>query len=463
MRCRNALLLCVLIGTLLPTLAYADMAPPEQPSGGTISPDTQTKVRMQSEQVILMVEELPSSGADDMYAGDRLLAHVDAHFQMHNLGDEDEVLQARFPLQNPDGSGHFQADEIQDFQVTVGDVVLPTTIITQPITLDSTSEPIRWAAFDLTFPVHLDLDVHVRYVTRPTGYYPAARFAYILETGAGWRDSIGSADIMLKLPSSLSKEAILPNLPGIYPGTGATTPGGIFGEKQIRWHWENLEPTAQDNLFVTIIAPTVWQAVLDAREAVATDPKSSDALVQLAKSYDRAITSYQDHFALLSEEAYAKALAISPNSARLHAEYGLLIVQHLMVQALLPTDDPQIQRALQELNLALAIDPAEPKVHDLTQELLNSVDGELQIQGDRAILVPTTSTSADQPTATLMATAMATPVPTATATAVLSPTALPTTTPLTPAPPIGVLPLSLGLVILIGTGVLVGWLLRRRR
>lgn len=162
MHYRHLLLLCVLMGAFLPTLAFADIAPPEQPRGGTIGSTAQTLVRMQAEQVVLTVEER-SAPQTAVHSSNWIVAHVDAHFQMRNLGNTEETLQVRFPLQTVDGLDAFRADDIQDFQVEAGGVQLQTKVITQPMRLNPSSDPIRWAAFTITFPVKQDLDVHVRY------------------------------------------------------------------------------------------------------------------------------------------------------------------------------------------------------------------------------------------------------------------------------------------------------------
>src|SRR5262245_41705287 len=97
--------------------------------------------------------------------------------------------------------------DIEDFKIWVsGQAVATITISGQ---LPSSKENIHWAAFPVLFPPGQDVTIEVSYVTRPTGYPPAARFGYLLETGDGWRDTIGSADIIARLPYPASEENVL--------------------------------------------------------------------------------------------------------------------------------------------------------------------------------------------------------------------------------------------------------------
>lgn len=253
-----------LLALALGQVAWADIAPPEQPPGSSLEPAGQTQVRMLAERVVITVRSIPSD-MESAYAGHAVAADVRADFDMRNLGAADEQIQVRFPLDNLSGygDGFSRYPKVQDFAVSVDDQPIATTVITTPNPQGGDTPPIEWAAFDMTFPAAQDRHVGVTYTIAPTGYFPAARFSYILETGAGWRESIGSVDIIVQLPYDASVENVLPELEGIFQSW--TTPNGWFFGNEIRWHWDNLEPSARDNFSVTVLAPSVWQAILDAR------------------------------------------------------------------------------------------------------------------------------------------------------------------------------------------------------
>src|SRR5207249_10117868 len=96
-----------------------------------------------------------------------------------------------------------------NFNATVGGQPVATTVISTTNPQGGDAPPIPWAAFDVTFPTGQDLHLGMTYTITPTGYLPEARFAYVLETGAGWRDTIGSADIVVRLPYAASDENVI--------------------------------------------------------------------------------------------------------------------------------------------------------------------------------------------------------------------------------------------------------------
>src|SRR5687767_2067027 len=182
------------IGIFAATTVHADIAPPEQPPGSNISPgsDTQTQVAMASERVVIEVQPAPNSNL--------AIGKVTADFNLRNTGPAPETMQVRFPLADPSGMGDRSGTfpEVVGFAASVGGNPLSTTVITTP-NPQGDGDPVRWAAFDVTFPPAQDLAINVTYSITSTGYPPSARFAYVLETGAGWNGPIGSADVIVRL------------------------------------------------------------------------------------------------------------------------------------------------------------------------------------------------------------------------------------------------------------------------
>jgi hypothetical protein len=328
----------------------------------------------------------------------------------------------------------------------------------------------------VTFLAAQDRHVGVTYTIAPTGYFPAARFSYILETGAGWRESIGSVDIIVQLPYDASVENVLPELEGIFQSW--TTPNGRFFGNEIRWHWDNLEPSARDNFSVTVLAPSVWQVILDARAASAANPTDAIALVELVHAYNDAVTSRfpamsRDPFAILSEETYARAIALQPDSAELHADFAWLLWEHLAVQAPRPVEDPAVQHILREVGAALALDPQNARATALLGELEGGVVGEWALPTPSP--APTVTDAPASPTSappTVTAT-VANASPTVSAT--LTPSVVPATAtqvpaglapipiPAQPASDTGRLILLLGLIAMLAIGVVWALLVVRRR
>jgi hypothetical protein len=367
-------------GWLILTLALrvlADAAPPEQAPGSSIGPEEVTQVRMVAEQVILDIRPTEPNQDDRSLAEDRALAQVNATFLMRNLGPASEQMQVRFPLQEADPSHDYPRD-IEGFSVHVAGQPVATTTISGK--LPSTGESINWAAFPVLFPPGQDVTIEVSYVSRPTGYLPAARFGYILETGAGWRDTIGSVDIIVRLPYPASEENVLlgPDRTHI----SETTPGGQFVGNEVRWHWDDLEPTAADNLFVNILVPQTWEQIMAGRSAVEARPDEAAAWQALALAYHESVTNRyptqnNDPYAALAEQTLAHAVALSPDSAELHTQLAWLKWNHLTVQALLLPNDPALSSILAELYTALALDPTYEPALTLLAEIKPLVDGPL--------------------------------------------------------------------------------------
>jgi hypothetical protein len=350
--------------------ALADIAPPAEPPGSNISPGESTQVQMLAETVQIDVQAVATQ-ARPRLAADFALASVKASFVMRNQGETSEQLQVRFPLMDPsgmgDGFGHYP--EIQGIQVRVNEKPVATSRVTSPSpnTWDKNAPPISWVAFDAAFSPGRKVNINVQYNLQPTGYFPVAEFVYILETGAGWYGPIGSADLTLTLPYEVNAQNL------VY-GEYNTTPGGQADGQQITWHYENLEPTRDDNLRLDVVAPGVWMSLLRARRAVQANSGDASAWQTLAQAAGDAALDASGKgwlrsdpggqaLALESMRAYEKVLALRPQDAGLWAGYENLMLRILM-QIDYPTADVQpgagdahLQKLVEAVNRALALDP----------------------------------------------------------------------------------------------------------
>ena len=370
--------LCLLVISITQP-ALADVAPPAQPPGGSIVPGESTQVQMRAEIVEVTVQPLPYVGAPQL-VDTTTQAKVKASFTMRNLGSAVEKMQVRFPLMDltgmGDGFGNYP--QIQDIQVRVNEKLVPTTRVTTPTpnTWDKNAPPIAWAAFDVTFPPGKNVAIDVSYTLKPTGYYPVAEFRYILETGAGWRGPIGSADIVLRLPYDATPQNVL-------QGENASTSGGQFAGNEVRWHYENLEPTDQDNWAGDIVTPGLWQSILDARAAVQSASSDAKAWSLLAQTTGQAAHDQSGkgwlredgsgrRLADESVKAYEKAVALVPGDPGMHAAYAELLWR-IILQYKYPTSDihpgpadATLRRCVDEINSALKLDPKNEQAQSLS-------------------------------------------------------------------------------------------------
>jgi hypothetical protein len=382
---RLLLAICVLVLALIPTPAYADIAPPAQPPGSNLQPGVETtQVRMVAETVLIDV----SAGTSSKSLGQ---AHVTADFTMRNLGDTAESMAVRFPVGANDG--WFTVKEISGFRVKVAGKQVPTHRIQGEDPSRRGSEQVPWASFDVTFPPGQDVPVRVEYNLEASGEYPFAFFDYILSTGAGWKDTIGSADIIVRLPYDLNDENLLLDSPGVI--MFGATPGGTIEGNIIRWHYDNLEPTTQDNFEVNLVTPSAWQSFLTEQENVRRNPADGEAWGRLGKvCKEMAYSSRGKGFRggnmdpgaeKLYEQsvaAYEKAVTLLPKDALWHAGYADLLSYHAYFAAFAGTDTTQESlHALREIQTALSLAPNDAKVQQIAEQVSWSVPDGMKQNG----------------------------------------------------------------------------------
>jgi hypothetical protein len=378
----------------------ADIAPPKTPPGSALLPEDEgTAVRMVSETVTLEISSDPQNAS-------RTIARTHAVFTMRNLGHVDETMAARFPLSFPDGSsdGSFQFPEIPSVSVKIDGLSVPTRRELQPPIEGGgyrERDEIPWAVFDVTFPRSRDVVVEVTYTVTGYGYYPQSTFEYVLETGAGWYDTIGEADIIVELPYDASDLNVL--LDRTSPQDGSVEFEFTEGA-QPRWHYENLEPTSGDNIQITVLAPALWQTVLKETAAVSTSPGDGEAWGRLAKAYkesargpkgwlreDMGSRTLTD----LSTNAYQECLELLPKDALWHYGYADLLwsmyFRDIRFSGKVDSEG-LLPRALFELQATLALDPDNPQAIELLQWIESDVPGAMSIDGTSYTFLALTAT-----------------------------------------------------------------------
>ncbi len=434
------LALVVLLAALFsPRPVRADMAPPETPPGANPVPGAETtQVRMVAETVTLTIAQDPTDpkGA---------IARTVATFTMRNLGRASESMSARFPLTffngNSDGYGNYP--EIAQIAVRVNGKSVPTRRELQPFFPSQSSyheaQEIPWAVFEVSFPPAQDVIVEIAYTVHGYGYYPYEVFRYVLETGAGWNGTIGSADIIMRFPYEVTRQNVWAEN-AASAGYGNPTSGGELSGNEIRWRFENLEPTSEDNIEIVIVAPALWERVLKEAQRVAKNPKDGEAWGRLGKAYKEAIVlnkGLRDDAAglemlQLSRQAYEKCLALLPNDSLWHYGYADLLWAHYYWNLRWSGADAEgiLPLTLSHLKTALAIDPNNRLARDLLMNIAYSVDGLVQVNGDDFIYLALTATPLP-PTPWPTATAFLTPTEAAASTAIpdVSPAPAPTKPP----------------------------------
>ena len=433
----SLVLLLVLLAS--PSDVRADVAPPIYPPGSNPQPGVEiTQVRMAAETVVIEVLK-------DIAPRSLGRAHVTADFTMHNLGTADENMAVRFPITSNDGRGQYP--EIGNLQITVNGQQLPYRRADYP-DVGWSDEEVPWAEFDVTFPAGQAVSIVVAYDLQGSGYYPYTAFYYILETGAGWKDTIGSADVILRLPYEATPQNVILDTP---IGWADTTPGGVFQGNEVRWHFEDFEPGENQpvqNMEFALVAPPAWEMVLLARANVEKYPNDGEVWGMLAKAYKEVFLtgkSYREdaggqELYRLSVEAYEKCLALKPNDAQWHAGFADLLANHATWEVWVSGVTPEAMRALQEIRAALALAPNDTVVRDIAHSMTYLLYGGISQDGERfdfpwltatPTALPPTQTLApsEEATATLPSPPAATDTPQVEPTQVIPTQANPTAVP----------------------------------
>jgi hypothetical protein len=359
----------VLAAVLVASSALADVAPPNMPPGSNIGVEGQTQVQMRAERITIGVQSHHATSTRYNLVGDHSEAQVDGVFYMRNLGDAEEHMRVQFPLADPSGrgSGFFSYPEVQNFVASVDGQVAPTTVEYLPNPQGGDEPAVRWAAFDVTFPVTREVVISVSYTITPTGYMPEAVFAYVLSTGAGWRGPIGKVDITMRLPYPATYENVVLE-------QGKTTRGARLVKGELRWSWTNLEPTSKSDIVATILSPNTWEAIVAARAAVRKLPRNAEKWLALSKAYIAAVPfKYEpmggERFLQLGIQACERALALAPNSAEMHIEMAQLLWRIYYWDVTQKPESPMAKRILKEIDIALKLDPNDAAAKALKDEV----------------------------------------------------------------------------------------------
>ena len=417
MRLKILFVIGIICPFLLPIPVRADIAPPDWPPGANLAPDSEnTQVRMVSERVVIdLTKKIPEGNLGE--------AKVTASFKMLNLGDAIETMFARFPLTFLYGfsSSSSEYPEIKDVSIAVAGEPVDWRRVELPV-VGNESISIPWAEFGITFPPGEEVPVEVTYTSRPVGEYPFVAYRYVLETGQGWKGSIGTAEIIVSIPYEANFQNVIIDET---TGWSRTSPGAILEGNQVIWHLEDFEPTREDNIEISLVMPNAWKQVLEERSRLAENPEDGEAWGRLGKLYKE--SSYlrswfrkdaggQELYAL-SVDAYEKALDLLPKDALWHAGLADLLWKHAYWDVFQPGSPnlDEMQRAVEEIKMAYDLKPEDQQILAILDEMTYSMPGAVVKIEDTYRFLMLTSTPTIVPTSTLEITAspvLSTPSPT---------------------------------------------------
>ncbi len=406
------LLLVVLITIFAyPHSVQADIAPPKAPAGSNIdSGEESTNVQMVAETVTI---EIPSTSKHETGQ-----ATVTAVFQMRNLGDIEERMDVRFPLCGADSEfsetldmqGYYYVfPPVENFKVWVDGSSPPITTTYESLSRGGGEERLDfpcWANFPVIFPPEKEVTIKVQYI-QVAGYgeiyHGTVNFvtlSYVLFTGAGWKDTIGSADITAYFPVEVE------NL-NVYKEPREATVSG----KKIHWHFEDFEPDPKSEsgpgrVEITFLQPKYWYKVEETRAKVQVEPNNGEAWGQFGKALKEAYRFEhrfaREEFYWESYDAYEKAVTLLPNDAEWHYGFANLACNNAMnyepyVRSI---SDPleQCRTCLEQMEQTLKINPNHERAFEMLERL--QYRSWVDLSGAEPIyliLTPSTPTRTPQP------------------------------------------------------------------
>jgi tetratricopeptide (TPR) repeat protein len=350
---------------------------------------------------------------------------VTATFTMRNLGNVDEQMNVRFPLDQTIGWSNlcrapsFINPTIDDLRVKVNGnaVSTQTTYQTVPVMIGEEPWPTTtipcWAKFPVFFPVGKDVIIEVSYTAEPYDF-AGYRYSYVLITGSGWKDTIGSADIIFQVPYELNDS----NFISCFPQDCK------ISTNIVRWHYENFEPSS--NVTVSLSSPPLWQSILLETQNTTRNPNDGEAWGRLAKAYKESIREkrgYRSDAAgqemyQLSKNAYQNAVTLLPNDPDWHYGFADLLCWNAGYNNYLVDSETEAWiECTEQVQQVLNLNPNHEKTRELIQ-FYGEFDGMIDFSGsqpDYIILTPkptTTSTPSEKPVQVI---ATSTAIPSSTA------------------------------------------------
>jgi tetratricopeptide (TPR) repeat protein len=372
---RHRLLFVWLIGTLMfssTSVSLAGTAPPTNSPGGSIAPDptsqdaqaSAAEITLSSQTIELVVRAAPDATEltpNDLggNASDSVQASVTGKYVLRNNFSSDIRQGLSFPLSDLSGLKDAQGNvpEVQDFAVNVGDAPVSYSVVTRTNPYGDSEPPIKWATFSATIPARDEVTISTTATSPASGQMPVAKFNFSLDTANAWAGRVGASEIVVRLPYPASRENVF---------LSESTPGGRFDGDSVRWVRRRFEPRSNDNFVVSLLAPQIWQAILDARAAAAANPTDAEAQVALARAYKAAIAlengvpqGSSRQFVAQAERAYQKAIELDPGNANVRVDYAQTLSDlHLAEDLTSPRRAvARLTQIVEILQGALRIDP----------------------------------------------------------------------------------------------------------
>jgi hypothetical protein len=140
----------------------------------------------------------------------------------------------------------YESCALLDFAITADGTSIPVTFKTAE---QAATPNINWHLHQVPFGPNEQKRVHITYWLKPIDGPPS--FYYVLSSAAGWKNAIGRIDATVTFHGTTSVYGIMGKI---------NPPGYRIDERAnaIRWHFENLEPSRDDNIHFIYGQKDTW-------------------------------------------------------------------------------------------------------------------------------------------------------------------------------------------------------------